>query len=518
MSINQLDCYTVDSIANLLDIQTLHNFSRTCKTFKEICHQLDNRKRWQKDVYSVFLDAVFDHMDSSNDEILRNLTNIEACLNTFQYTSEVKANIISRLENRKHSSEVIDFILTLSEVLSNHNYNDHSVLLFESVENNDPLGGPSVYDGFEALVEFFGKTSIEEKESGFSCKIFEDDDSTKLDHIYIEDVSEIDDVIMQRTESYFYYKIEKAFDVKVLQDKEFKELCCEIRKLTNLHGTQDTVIAEAFVTLFSESNESLPRQETKTSRILTEQELSLITNRLQVVQNCNIKSLLLRTEYLKTLVQYINIFSHFVSKQVFKEFIKDLTNFLKLFPCRRLTESHEALLANIEYTKFLLISSYVVPGERIIYEENDDDLSFTFSGYYLVGNEQVHLLYSMDPYQTLECTINDIEIDSAVLLNYDPMFLMFFPLNHEQILAVNQAVTIIKDFIENNFKRNNDEVLPVVTSQFVIAFFNVLYYVNQPIAYNYNDYYHMTVVKHPPFEGGPTIDFNELIKTIGQSL
>jgi len=153
-------------------------------------------------------------MDSSNDEILRNLTNIEACLNTFQYTSEVKANIISRLENRKHSSEVIDFILTLSEVLSNHNYNDHSVLLFESVENNDPLGGPSVYDGFEALVEFFGKTSIEEKESGFSCKIFEDDDSTKLDHIYIEDVSEIDDVIMQRTESYFYYKIEKAFDVK----------------------------------------------------------------------------------------------------------------------------------------------------------------------------------------------------------------------------------------------------------------------------------------------------------------
>jgi len=477
MSIQSLDSFTISTIAKLLDIQSFYNFSRTCVTFKDICQKINQKRIWQKEVYAAFIDVVFDYGDSTCPRRTFRLTSyIESCLNIVQYAHGIKENITSRLAKGKHPSKVIELILVLSEALLHIDYEENSLLFFESIEHN-PADGT------------LGDNHVSnENISGF--KHIKDDFSIlTLVYSYYED--EFDSEIVKRINSSSYYSLEKQLDVRMLcKDKDFHGLCSKIRKLTKLHGAPDAMIAMAFQILLGQNEKKLNYHKGDTVREITMEELSLIKSRLSTIQNKNMKHLSSKTRVLKELMQCTASFSHFVLKEELKDFIGDLIGFTKLFLICISEESLELLTENQEYTKFLMKSSYIHSGDRLFFKDPYDKI--IKSRYNLFGIDQVDIVFWVDKDGEVFCTVNDLEIRAAVLDNYED------EAEEEDIEIVAEVVEIIESFIQKNF-----HIRRCVTHEFVLAFLNLLYFVNYPIAYEYGDYYHMTFVndKHTSRSG-----------------
>jgi len=469
MSIFDLDSYTLDAIINLLDIRSLYNFSRTCQKFKNICHEIDDKRTWQKQVYGIFAMTAFDSVHDSqfkNRLLDCNLILIEACVNVIQYTYQVQENITARFaDNTKHSNEVIELMLALSEVLLDLNYEKNSLLFVEGADN-DPI--EDEYD------------SEDEKESGFNCvKV----DPLQLHYLYDSEESEIK---KRRKNSIIYYKIFKEFDIKLfLKDKEFQDLCCRIRTMTKLDKVPDEVIAIAFQTLFGPTTNKLAYRKKEFVRTMTIEELHLLNNRVFTLRNNNLKQILARTNVSK-LIQYCTSFYHFVSKEIFKDFMNDLVGFVKIFKCMFMEVYQTfAFLENKEIATFLMQSTYVEGGERLIFLDKED--GYPKYRYNLVGGDtSVDIVYRRDDGGEIYCWVNGIDLED---LGYqggfeDP------DENHDDI---KQLLGFFNDFIDQNYRRKEGET--AISARYVVSFLNLLYKVTQPITYSYENFYHLTVVK-----------------------
>jgi len=386
-------------------------------------------------------------------------------LNVIQYTYQVQESITARFDdNTKHSNEVIELMLTLSEVLLDLNYEKNSVFFVEGADN-DPIADE--------------EDSEDEKESGFNC--------VKEDPLQLHCLFDIEHIeINKRRKNSLYYKIFKEFDIKLfLEDEEFQDLCCRIRTTTKLDDVPDKVIAIAFQTLFGPTTNKLPYREKESVRTMTIEELHLLKNWVFTLRNNNLKRILARTDVSK-LIQYCTSFYHFVSKEIFKDFMNDLVGFVKIFKCMFMEVYQTfAFFENKEIATFLMQCTYVEGGERLIFLDKED--GYLKYRYNLVGGDtSVDIVYRRDEDGEIYYWVIGIDLED---LGYqggfeDP------DENHDDI---KQLLVIFNDFIDENYKRKEGET--VISARYIVSFINLLYKVTQPITYSYENFYHMIVVK-----------------------
>jgi len=471
MSIFDLDSYTIYAITNLLDIRSLYNFSRTCQKFKDVCHEIKDKRAWQKQVYGLFAKTVLDSVDVVGTGTTDgNLILIEACLNVIQYTYEVQENIISRLDvNIKHSNEVIELMLGLSEVLLNRNYDENCVLFVEGTVNNlltdELLDDPTDEDDEDVYVDY-------DKIPGFNCM--------KVDPLKLEYLHDSDNKI--RSKNSLYYKIFKEFDMKLfLQDEEFQDLCCEIRTTTKLDEVPDTIIAIAFQILFGPTVKKISYHNKESVRTMTTEELHLLKNQVFTLRNNNLKHILSRTDVSK-LIQYCTSLYHFVSKEKFKDFMDDLIGFLKTF--KKILVKEDSFLKDKEITAFLLQSSYIEYGERIMFfkiQVGHPKYQYNLDG----SDTKLDIVYWRDEGEYLYCSVNDVILEIEMLEIEDP---------GENNKDIKKVLGFFNNFIDRNYKRKEGET--VISEQYLVSFLNFLFEVTEPISYSYKHFYHMSIINN----------------------
>lgn len=186
MSINSLDYYTIMNIASHLDIQSLYNFSRSSKTIKEICQKINRKEVWEKGLYTIFIDLIFDSIDLT--EVLsevktsNTIFSIEAALNVIQYVDGIIYNIKRGLSGIQHPNEVIQFILSLSEVLVNFSFENTFVMCVGTIEPEDETG--FICEKFtDADHLFIEKDNSHERKIIKSCSYHKIPNDAKVKHI-----------------------------------------------------------------------------------------------------------------------------------------------------------------------------------------------------------------------------------------------------------------------------------------------------------------------------------------------
>jgi len=376
----------------------------------------------------------------------------------------VQENITARFDDHtKHSNEVIELMLALSEVLLNLDYEKNSLLFVEGAVN-DPLEDED--------------DSEDEKESGFNC--------VKVDPLQLHYLYDIEDrEINKRRKNSLYYKIFKEFDIKLfLKDKEFQDLCGRIRTMTKLDEVPDKVIAIAFQMLFKPTTNKLAYRKKESVRTMTIEELHLLKNRVIILRNNNLKQILARTDVSK-LIQYCTGFYHFVSKEIFKDFMDDLVGFVKIFKCMFMEVYQTfAFLENKEIATFLMQSTYVEGGERLFFfDKNDDYLKYRYN---LAGRGiSVEIVYWRDEGGDIHCSVNGTKLENMVLWGYRDL-----DESHED---TKQLLSFFNNFIDENYKRKEGET--AISSRYIVSFLNLLFKVTQPITYSYEYFYHTSFIK-----------------------
>jgi len=469
MSINDLDFYTLNKIAYHLDIQSLYNFSRSSKNFKDVCQKVEYKQEWEKEIYDTFIDVVVDSIDLSSDVITsNNMFMIEAALNMIQYINGFIHNITKGFDNVKYPEEVIQVILKLSEILVNNVNKDMAVLCFESLANSSADDSRYEYS----------------KEPGFSFK--------KNEFLKVADVFNERNSSCERIASCTYYRIPREINLTLLD--EDKRLLGLVKNVTKLYQIPDTVTALAMQTIFGCKNQKVINQEKVPFRLMEEKELSLLINRLLDIQNMNLKNILSRSTFPKKIISYLTKFSYFAQLESFNQLIESYASFVKKMQyfCSVLYDKDKIackkgglfeLVINKEYTKFLL-KSVCIDNESKIYDKDDEQQKFKYS---FRGHRNPLNIFYWSNHETDICySINDMNVESYIEQDAD-FDLIRDDTDREDIEELNN---IFNKFLFDIYLFKSYYLPP----KFTITFLKLLYYVNQPLCYKYRDYYHVTLV------------------------
>jgi len=478
---NSLDHYSLINIANHLDLHSLYNLSRTSKTFKDICQNINHLKIWKKEVHDIFIDLLFDSVDISHQSrMATNMFLMESVLNVIQYSNEIHHNLVRGFTKCKHSDEVINYILKLSNVLLNVNYKYKSVFCFRSVDKDD-------HDK-DSWVESSSDEESDDMNEKFEfiCKGY---DFSKVVHL--------DCWTNKQIWNCYYFKIPKHTNkenVKMLhKDIAYQEFCNEVQKMTNPFKISEAAKATAVQVIFGYDDETCYRENTPL-RFIEEKELALLINRLQDIRNLNMKHILSSNQLPTKLVAYLMCLSTFVSVQDFTEVIDYCVNFAKcffhdfdcLFRCGDVFNSRvetflSELMMNKEYTKYLFKSAYI---DKKKLQRND----FIIYDHVLRCWKFKHILMGL--YDQVEIFFwEGNERDCCYLVNGAKVDSEF--VDTEEVGKITKT---INGFLLKNLATPDSKTQPNITHKFTMLFLTMLFKVSKPYTDSYDSNYHVTVI------------------------
>jgi len=473
MSINSLDYFTIINIASRLDLQSFYNFSRSSKTFKEVCQKIDCKKIWGKETYDIFIDVIIDSVVNCEAKMSNNLFLIEASLNVIQYVNSIINNITREFTMFQHSKEVIQFILSLPEILLKLNYEDTLVLCVGPVRKYS--------DGLKE----------------FSCS---ENTFSETRYLFVgENDFESNNEKRKRIKNCTYLKIPKdKISIEVLlKDKEFRDFCSIVRKVTKVKDISDELIAKVIQIIFGIYSSMAYPLSTPRS-FIKEKKLSLLIKQLLDIRNTNIKYILSRNTLLKQLVNNVLIISKVTSRSSFDKLIEQYIYFVKHFHIFCLSDKEKRtdlseeeridldegvdlseecryeLVSRKKYIKFLFKSL------SCIEEKNDYENQKYEHKYLLHGpHDEVELLYWWDKEWNIKYLINGVTIDTNTII-YDD-------------IKLQKIIEIINIYLIKNLHQNKMERKLILKTIFCLRLLETFLYVHGRYA-SYGNYYHTAIV------------------------
>jgi len=458
MSIHSLDYFTIINIASRLDLQSFYSFSRTSKTFKEVCQKVDCNKVWEKETYDIFVDVMIDSIVDCEAKMSNNIFLFEASLNMIQYVNSIINNITREFHMFKHPKEVIQLISPLAEVLLNIDYKDTLILCAGPVRRYSK--------GFEK----------------FSCS---ENTFYQSEHLFVEENdSQSNNNERKSIKSYTYLKIPKRVkSIEVLlKDKEFQNFCSIVRKMTKFTDISDKTIAFAMQILFK-FYPTLEYSKSTLLKFMDQKKLSLLINQLLDIRNMNIKYILSRNILLKQVMNNVMIISNVTSHHSFNEFIEHYMYFVKYFHGFCLTDVGERadlsktlihdLFSKKEYIKFLFKSLSCI-GKKIDYKNQKYEFKFLLHG----PHNQIELFYWWGKEFNIRYFIDGVNVDPETILEED--------------IKVKKVAEIINNCLMKNLHNKEVEGQENITPLIVLLLLRLVLFVRGSV--NYKGYYHAAII------------------------
>jgi len=453
MSINSLDYFTIINIASRLDLQSFYNFSRTSKTFKEVCQKVDYLKVWGKETYDIFIDVIIDSVVNDEAKMSNNIFLIEASLSMIQYVNSIINNITREFQMFQHPNEVIQFILALPEVLLNIEYKDTLILCTEPIKN-----------------------SVHSRNLGeFSCS---ENTFYQAEHLFVEDNdSQSNKDGRKKIKSYTYLKLPKRVkNIEVLlKDEEFQHFCSIIRKMSKFADISDKTIASAMQILFK-LYPTLGYSKSTPLKFMNQKKLSLLINQLLDIRNMNIKYILSSNIHFKQLLNNVMIFSQVTTHNSFDILIEECMYFVKYFHAFLLHEVETLIYGIIlmkEYIK-LLFKSLSCIEKKIDYKNQKYEFKFVLHG----AHNQIELFCWWGKGCNIRYFIDGVSVDPETVLEED--------------VKVKKIGEIINNFMMKNLLKNEIEGEENISQIIVLLLLNMFLFVTGRA--NDKGYYHTAIV------------------------
>jgi len=390
-----------------------------------------------------------------------NIFLIEAFLNVIQYANSIINNITREFTMFQHSKEVIQFILSLPEILLNLNYKDTLVLCVGPVRKYS--------DGLKE----------------FSCS---ENTFTEARYLFVEENDlQSNSGGRKRIKNCTYLKIPKD-EISIealLKDKEFQDFSCIVRKVTKITDISDKTIAKVIQFIFGIYSPmvyplSTPR------KFMKEKKLSLLTKQLLDIRNTNIRYILSRNTVLKKLVNNVLIISKFTSHNSFNQLIEQYMSFVKHFHSFCLSDKPDwseidlnescryELVLKKEYIKFLFKSLSCIE-EKNDFENQKYEHEFLLHG----PHNQVQLFYYWDKERNIKYLINGITVDTNTIIYED--------------IKLEKVTQIINNFLNKNLRQNEMEKQVILKPIICIRLLGIFLYVHGRYA-GYDGCYHTAIV------------------------